>query len=228
MEKVRHQKNHYFNIEYFNLKSSKKVLVLSLEIISWAGYFFKGGQSSGPGREAMLILHHPYAVNHLAILEHTEESLLPFKQCSLIFNSVLWPLLCLCACSSMCAYLVIGDLLQVKVGGVDQLHAGVAVVCAAQGAPVFGVWIEPVGLLSAALQTNQQWSNWICWWWATCLSPALSTKPCVTFTTVAVSRCEPGRILIYRWLNPLWLDDEACPRCSPPHQKTLNQRNSWY
>jgi len=61
-------------------------------------------------------------------------------------------LLCLCACHSMCAHLVIGDLLQVKVGGIDYLHAGVAVVHAAESAPLFGVWIEPVGLLSAALQ----------------------------------------------------------------------------
>lgn len=59
----------------------------------------------------------------------------------------------------MCAHLVIRDLLQVKVGGVDHLHAGVAVVCAAESAPLFGVWIEPVCLLSAALQRNQQWLN---------------------------------------------------------------------
>lgn len=55
-----------------------------------------------------------------------------------------------------CAYLVIRDLLQVKVGGVGHLHAGVAVVCAAESAPLFGVWVEPVGPLSAALRRNQQ------------------------------------------------------------------------
>ena len=50
-----------------------------------------------------------------------------------------------------CADLVIRHLLQVEVGGVDQLHAGVAIVGAAERAPFFGVWIEPVSPLSAAL-----------------------------------------------------------------------------
>lgn len=54
------------------------------------------------------------------------------------------------------SYLVIRDLLQVKMGGVDQVHAGVAVVCAAESAPVFGVRVELVSLLSAALQRDQQ------------------------------------------------------------------------
>lgn len=76
---------------------------------------------------------------------------------SLTFKCILSPLLRLCACSSnVCAHLVIGDLLQVDVGGVDHLHAGVAVVCAAESAPLFGVWIEPVGLLSAALRRYKQ------------------------------------------------------------------------
>lgn len=48
-------------------------------------------------------------------------------------------------------HLVIRNLLQVKVGGIHNLHSAVAVVCAAEGAPVFGVWIEPVRPLSAAL-----------------------------------------------------------------------------
>lgn len=56
----------------------------------------------------------------------------------------------------MCAYLVVRDLLQVKMCGVHQLHAGVAVVCAAESAPVFGVWVELVSLLPAALQSDQQ------------------------------------------------------------------------
>lgn len=74
----------------------------------------------------MLFLHHPYAVNHLAIL-------------------------------------VIRDLLQINVGGVDHLHAGVAIVCAAEGTPFFGVWIEPIGLLSAASRAcdNVYWSFWV-------------------------------------------------------------------
>lgn len=59
----------------------------------------------------------------------------------------------------LCAHLVIRDLLQVNMGGVDDLHAGVAVVCAAESAPLFRVWIEPVSLLSAALQKNQQQLN---------------------------------------------------------------------
>lgn len=33
----------------------------------------------------------------------------------------------------------------------------------------------------------------------------------VTFRSAAVSRCESGCILIYRWLTLLWLDEEACP-----------------
>lgn len=98
----------------------------------------------------MLFLHHPYAVNHLAILEQNTQSLCyyfdlkihPFTFCVFMY---------LCSCSSMCAHLVIRDLLQVKMGGVDHLHAGVAVVCATQSTPVFGVWIELVCLLPAAL-----------------------------------------------------------------------------
>lgn len=49
-------------------------------------------------------------------------------------------------------HLVVRDLLQIQMGGVDHLHAGVAVVSAAEGAPVFGVRRERVGLLPAALQ----------------------------------------------------------------------------
>lgn len=56
----------------------------------------------------------------------------------------------------MSPHLVIRHLLQVKMAGVDHLHAGVAVVCAAEGAPVFGVWIELVSPLSAALRRIQQ------------------------------------------------------------------------
>lgn len=41
-------------------------------------------------------------------------------------------------------------------GGVDHLHAGVAVVPAAEGAPVFGVGVERVGLLSAALRRKSR------------------------------------------------------------------------
>lgn len=101
----------------------------------------------------MLFLHHPYAVNHLPILEHTKKFLLSPEQYPLTFKCICSPLLCLCACYSTWAYLVIRDLLQINVGGVDHLHAGVAIVCAAEGTPFFGVWIEPIGLLSAALQT---------------------------------------------------------------------------
>lgn len=55
--------------------------------------------------------------------------------------------------SAVCMlHLVVRDLFQVQVGGVDHLHAGVAVVSAAEGAPVFGVGREPVSLFSAALQ----------------------------------------------------------------------------
>lgn len=93
-----------------------------------------------------------------------------------------------------CAHLVIRDLLQVNVGSVDHLHAGVAVVCAAESTPLFGVQIEPVGLLSAALQgepnsesvTDEHRASLV----------QRSTKPCVTFTTVAVPRCESGCISI--------------------------------
>lgn len=54
------------------------------------------------------------------------------------------------------AYLVVRDLLQVQVAGVDHLHARVAVVSAAEGAPVFGVGVERVCLLSAALQRSRR------------------------------------------------------------------------
>lgn len=57
-----------------------------------------------------------------------------------------FPICCLCVC-----HLVIRDLLQIQMGGIDHLHAGVAIVSAAEGAPVFGVRCERVGLLSAAL-----------------------------------------------------------------------------
>lgn len=98
---------------------------------------------------------------------------LPFcnTQKGLCYHSsdTLWPLnasfhlCCACVlCSTTCAHLVIGNLLQVEVAGVDHLHAGVAVVGAAESTPLFGVWIEIVSLLSAALQRNQQWLNWIC------------------------------------------------------------------
>ena len=60
---------------------------------SWA-VFLKGWQSSEPGREAMLILHHPYAVNHLAVLQHTDKHL-SFSN-TLSVKCVLSPLPCLC------------------------------------------------------------------------------------------------------------------------------------
>lgn len=53
------------------------------------------------------------------------------------------------------AHLVVGDLLQVEVAGIDHLHAHVAIVAAAEGAPVFGVWVELVCLLSAALRRSR-------------------------------------------------------------------------
>lgn len=59
-------------------------------------------------------------------------------------------------CLFCAAYLVIRDLLQVQMGGVDHLHASVAIVSAAESAPIFGVRVEFVCLLSAALQRNPQ------------------------------------------------------------------------
>lgn len=53
---------------------------------------------------------------------------------------------------------------------VDQLHTGVAVVCAAKSTPVFGVGVELVSLLSATLQRGQAWLKWLCWCSASCLS----------------------------------------------------------
>ena len=82
--------------------------------------------------------------------------MLLLKQYCLSFKSIVSPLLCLCVCSSVCAHLVIRDLLQVDMGSVDHLHAGVAVVCAAESAELPGVWIKPVSLLSTALQRIQQ------------------------------------------------------------------------
>lgn len=107
----------------------------------------------------MLFLHHPYAVNHLAILEITEKSLLSIEQYSLTFKCKLFVFTVLVCMFLYVSYLVIRDLLQVKMGGVDQVHAGVAIVCAAESAPVFGVLVEPVSLLSAALQRDQQCLN---------------------------------------------------------------------
>lgn len=53
------------------------------------------------------------------------------------------------------AYLVVRDLLQVQVAAVDHLHARVAVVSAAEGAPVFRVGVERVCLLPAALRRSR-------------------------------------------------------------------------
>lgn len=53
------------------------------------------------------------------------------------------------------AYLVVRDLLQVQVAAVDHLHACVAVVSAAEGAPVFRVGVERVRLLPAALRRSR-------------------------------------------------------------------------
>lgn len=92
----------------------------------------------------MLILHHPDAVNHLPILE-THRKVFVSTPASPSSPSVNVP-------QRVLAHLVVRDLLQIKVGGVDHLHAGVAVVGAAESAPVFGVWVEPVGPLPAALQ----------------------------------------------------------------------------
>lgn len=61
---------------------------------------------------------------------------------------------CVFACPSL--YLVIRDLLQVEMGGIDHLHASVTIISAAESAPVFGIWVKRVGLLSAALQRNPQ------------------------------------------------------------------------
>lgn len=72
-------------------------------------------------------------------------------------------------------------------GGVDHLHAGVAVVSAAEGAPVFGVRPERVALFSAALRRK-----------ASVTGAGLKTEeqarafhpPLVTFTSAAVPRPE--------------------------------------
>lgn len=61
----------------------------------------------------------------------------------------------------MCPHLVIRDLLQINVGGVNHLHAAVAIVSAAERAPRFGVWIKPVSSLSAALWKIQQRLIWL-------------------------------------------------------------------
>lgn len=152
----------------------------------------------------MFFFHHPYAVNHLPILEHTEKSLSSSEQCSLV---VKWITL---THSSSCAHLVIRHLLHVQVGSIDHLHTAVAVVCAAESTPLFGVWIELVSLLSAALQKIHQELHRAFKIGATCLLQTLSTKSCLTFTTVAVPRCESVCILISQWLIPLWLDDKVC------------------
>lgn len=99
------------------------------------------------------------------------------------------------------AYLVIRDLLQVQMGGVDHLHAGVAVVSAAESAPVFGVRVERVCLLSAALQRNRQWLSRFCWWRATCV-------PCARCD---IYNCGRVSLVALRWLTRLWLEGEARP-----------------
>lgn len=55
--------------------------------------------------------------------------------------------------------LVIGDLLQVQVGGVGHLDAGVAVVGATERAPVSGVRHERVVLLPATLEGTGDFHN---------------------------------------------------------------------
>lgn len=70
-------------------------------------------------------------------------------------------------------------------GAVDHLHAGVAVVRAAESAPLFGVWVEPVGLLSAALRGGNQQSK---------LNRRRCAAFCVTSTDVAEPRRASGRI----------------------------------
>lgn len=145
----------------------------------------------------MFFFHHPYAVNHLPILEHTEKSLSSSEQYSLV---VKWITL---THSSSCAHLVIRHLLQVQVGSIDHLHTAVAVVCAAESTPLFGVWIELVSLLSAALQKINQELHRAFKIGATCLPQTL------TFTTAAVPRCESVCILISQWLIPQWLDDKV-------------------
>lgn len=62
--------------------------------------FLLGWQSSRPGREAMPFLHHPYAVNHLAILENREKSL--SLEWPVSFYCILSPLLFLCVWPSVC------------------------------------------------------------------------------------------------------------------------------
>lgn len=151
----------------------------------------------------MFFLDHPDAINHLAILEHTEKSLLLLEQYSLAFHPFS---LFVCSCSSLCPHLVIGDLFQVKMAAVDHLHACVAVVRAAESTPVFRVWIEFVSLLPAALQRNHQWLYWMCLEWATCLPQDLATKPCVTSAVLVLPWCESGCILICQWLI-MRLDD---------------------
>lgn len=99
----------------------------------------------------MLFLHHPYAVNHLPVLERTKK---PTVTGIMASQTVLNP-----GCAVCRRHLVVGDLLQIQVGGVDHLHAGVAVVSAAEGAPVFGVGVEPIGLLPAALSRSRTTVN---------------------------------------------------------------------
>lgn len=90
----------------------------------------------------MLLLHHPYAVDHLSILDRTKQTNRYDRGLRNSLNS----------CSAICVlHLVVRDLLQIQMGGVDHLHSGVAVVSAAEGAPVLGVRRERVSLLSAAL-----------------------------------------------------------------------------
>lgn len=66
--------------------------------------------------------------------------------------------------------------------GVDHLHAGVSVVPAAEGAPAFGVGVEPVGPLSAALRRQQRGSAGE--------QARAFLPPRVTFTSAAVPRPE--------------------------------------
>lgn len=88
--------------------------------------------------------------------------------------------------SAVCVlHLVIRDLLQIQMGAVDHLHAGVAIVSAAEGAPVFGVGRERVGLLSAALRRKASVTE------AELLGQRhVPSTRLVTFTSAAVPRPE--------------------------------------
>jgi hypothetical protein len=54
--------------------------------------------------------------------------------------------------TSLSAHLVIGDLLQVQMGGVVHLHAGVSIICTAEGTPVPRIRDERIMILTAALK----------------------------------------------------------------------------